>query len=140
MMPSLASVSANCASKVASAMSHAAVGRPLHAGDCRFLHLVEHAQHAGEPERVALGFLGVVLSGTLHPVEVSAGAEALAGAGDDDDADIAVDVHLYQRRGQILNQHVVEGIVPLGAVQRDDADAAVDFGKDGFGHHSSKNS
>ena len=64
-----------------------------------------------------------VVGGALHPVEVGAGAEALAAPGEHDDAHlVVVGIEGDAGGGQFGDQRVVEGIVPLGTVHPDRRD------------------
>ena len=66
-------------------------------------------------------------------LEVHAGAEAAARAGEDADGERVVAVELVQRGGDPLRHRAVDGVAGLGTVDRDDEDRVAALGQDG-GH------
>ena len=68
-------------------------------------------------------------------LEVHAGAEARAGAGDDADREVAVGVELVERRRHALGQRQVDRVARLGAVERDEQHAVAALGEDGLVGH-----
>ena len=77
----------------------------------------------------AVAALGDRLLGPQHAFSpcllghVHAAAEAAAGAGEDDDAHVAVRVRALDGVEPLRQHQVVEGVQPLGPVQRDGRDA-----------------
>ena len=96
----------------------------LDAGDDRRRARVDRLQHPEEAQRV----LDVLLVGEVDrralPVDVGAGAEALALAGEHDGARVA---DVGERLGQIPDQLRVERVAPLGPGERDSQDRPVAF-------------
>ena len=68
-------------------------------------------------------------------LEVHAGAEARARAGEDADREVAVGVELVERRGDPLGQRQVDRVARLGAVERDEQHAVAALGEDGLVGH-----
>ena len=108
-------------------------GRAVHRGDDRHpaLHHVHHDALAGvdrdTAERRVVGELADV-------VEVAAGGERPAVAGEHHGAGVTVDVDLRPQVGETLVQVVVDGVEVVGPVQADDADRAVGLDHDLVGH------
>ena len=63
-------------------------------------------------------------------LEVHPGAEALARAGEDADAQLVVAVELVERRGDALGERAVDRVARVGAVERDEQDAVAALGED----------
>jgi hypothetical protein len=96
----------------------------------------------GDPVVMRHGKLGLVAIGP-HALDVAAGAERRAGAGQQQHPDIRILAarldHVAQGRGQVIRHRVAR----LGAVQRDDGDAVADHAEQfvgagvdfGFGGH-----
>src|SRR5205823_5452707 len=85
----------------------------------------------GERAR-ALAFLGLV-----HRLDVAAGTEPLAGAGDDDDADVRIDRGPGDRVEQVVAQRPAEGVEPLGTVEREGGDAVLHLVEQALVAHAS---
>src|SRR5215212_8553208 len=66
-------------------------------------------------------------------LEVHAGAEALAGAGQDADGDVVGFVEVVERRGDAFGQRQIHGVARVGAVEGDEQDAVPALGEDGLG-------
>ncbi len=116
---------------------HAAAERgALHAGDGRLLHHRQRAQHVRQRAGVVLVVGDAVVGGALHPVEVGAGREAAAAAGEDDDADVLVAVEGDAGGRQLEDQVFVEGVVQFRPVHPDRRDRAVQFDFEGHEHVS----
>mmetsp|Transcript_5899 Transcript_5899/g.14484 ORF Transcript_5899/g.14484 Transcript_5899/m.14484 type:complete len:245 (-) Transcript_5899:1458-2192(-) len=110
--------------------AHAAgVDIALHAGDDRHRAAVDRPEHVGQPRGVGVVFGPAVASHGLHPVQVGAGAEGLALGREHDGAQLGVLAQRGERGRQFGDQHFVEGVADLGAVQRDAGDGAL--GRDG---------
>jgi hypothetical protein len=58
-------------------------------------------------------------------LEVIAGAESAAGAGEDDDPRVGIRLGLDERLVQVRQQRGSDRVEPFGAIQRDDTDGAV---------------
>ena len=130
-MPSRTSLVANCALSAAMAMSQAAT-RPTPPPSAAPLTMAitasgtrRGAQHQLERARVGAVALLVVGRGALHPVEVGAGREALAGAGQHDGAHGGVLAQRLEGVRQVRDQRLVERVVELRPVQGDPGDRAV---------------
>src|SRR4030095_14420585 len=93
----------------------------------RGLHLLEQADHVG------LGLEPVVLP-PAHLLEVAAGAERRAGAADHDGAHARVALARGEEPPQRFQEHRVERVSPLRAVQRDGRDAVGGRVQDLVGH------
>ena len=106
--------------EAAAAAEHVAV----HAGDDRSRARVERLQHLAESARVLDVLLVAQLDRRAHPLDVGAGAEALALAGQHNRARVAdVGERVAQRRDQVG----VERVPAVRSCERDAEDAAVAF-------------
>ena len=130
--PSLASDRQNFASRradrdVARGDQTGASGeyRAVHARDGRLGKAVERRQHQRERLGVGEVLIVAVLRHALHPVEVGAGAERRAVAGEDDDAHLVILPHGDERVVQLLDESIVERVAQLGPVERDACNAAL---------------
>ena len=105
----------------------------------RRVEVVEHDRRGiAEVELAGVGVEGAEASerplGAAHlGLEVEAGAEGPAGAGEHDHAHLAVAVGLQQVLGQRLQHRARDRVHPLGGVERDGRDVVGDFVED-FGH------
>ena len=95
---------------------------PLHARDHRRRTLVDRLEHPPHRVRVRDVLVEGELGRRAHPVDVGAGAEARALAGEHDRTR-AADVH--ERLCQLADQRGVERVAPVGTRQRDAQDVAV---------------
>ena len=97
----------------------------LDARDDGLRALGDGAQHRGEALGVG-AVVGLARRGhAAHPVQVSAGGERLALAGQHDDAHAAVRAELLEGGVQLGDQRLVEGVVHLRPRHRDGGDGAV---------------
>ena len=112
----------------------AAVGRTVHAGEGRFAEEVQGAHQLREAQRILAvgGFAGG--GHAAHPVQVGARGKGAAVAAQHDRAHRRVLVQGLERRGQIGDQAVVEGVVHGRPVQADPGDATASIDQDGIGH------
>ena len=67
-------------------------------------------------------------------LQVHAGAERAAGAGDHPGAELVVAVQLVHRGGDPLGRGPVDGVARLGPVERDEQDVLAPLGEDWVGH------
>ena len=86
------------------------------------LHVFAHLRHAGRRG-------GLIVEG----FQIIASAKRAAGAGQHDGARGGVGLSSLQLRVQIAQQIGVDGVQPLGPLQRDDADGAIGLQADGAG-------
>ena len=84
------------------------------------LHVFAHLRHAGRRG-------GLIVEG----FQIIASAKRAAGAGQHDGARGGVGLSSLQSRVQIAQQIGVDGVQPLGPLQRDDADGAIGLQADG---------
>ena len=100
-------------------------GRAVHGGDDRH-PAGDHARSrsAGRATSVSLAQVGV-LGELVDVVEVAAGGEGPAVAGEHGDPGVGVGVELREELGQALVQLVVGGVELVGPVEADDPDRAV---------------
>jgi hypothetical protein len=98
----------------------AAHRRTMDQGHGHLRQFVELAQHVGERQRVFL-IIGLgIEGGGLHPVQIGAGGEALAGpAQEDDPHPVLIRPQRLEHVRQGRNHFRIEGIVLVGTVQRD---------------------
>ena len=97
----------------------------MHARDGRFIQPVERRQHVSERARIAQVLFVAVARHALHPVEIRAGTERRAVAGQHDYTDIRIGVELGTGFRKRRDQRVVEGIAHLGPVERHPGDAVL---------------
>ena len=86
---------------------------------------VDRLEHLPQPPRVGDVLLVAELDRAAHPVDVGAGREALALAGEQHRAHVVADRR--ESLGQLRDQLGVEGVAPLGARHRDAEEIAVLF-------------
>jgi hypothetical protein len=75
------------------------------------------------------GRLAAAVVAAGHALDVAAGAEALAGAGEDDDLDLGVELGGRQLGGQRVVHRPAHGVARLGAVERQGEHARVQVGE-----------
>ena len=80
-------------------------------------------QHTRERQRIGLVVLQCAPSLAAHPVDISAGAEALAGAAQEHHAHVVGAFQRLEMLGQIGDHQFVERVVLIGPVERDHGDA-----------------
>src|SRR5467141_147691 len=97
--------------------------RAVHARDGRLGQAIERGEHVGKRPGIGEVFLVAVARHALHPVEIGAGAERRAVAGQHDDAGRFVSLELGKTILQGCNERVVKCIADLGPVERDPCDA-----------------
>jgi hypothetical protein len=89
----------------------ASQGVAVNPGDDRRRALVDCAEHRPEPQGVLHVLLVREVGRRAHPLDVGAGREGRAVAGQHDRADVA---HVTERVRQLADQVGVERVVPLG--------------------------
>src|SRR6267378_2623510 len=98
-------------------------GRAVNARDGRLGQAIERGEHVGKRARIGEVLLVAAARHALHPVEVGAGAEHRAIAGQHDDAGRFVSLELGKTILQGCNERLVKCIADLGPVERDPCDA-----------------
>ena len=93
-------------------------------GDDRFFHIDDAL---GDRVVATIEVLGELRDITryvplLEITKVLAGAEGFARAGDDDHAHVVIALGLLERILQLERELIVEGVIHLGAIERDRAD------------------
>ena len=104
-------------------------GRAVDGGDDR-LRRIPHGQQrqvAIRRDLLAQRPLAPTFLGLVHGLDVAAGAEALARAGDDDHAHVRIVAALEDGVVQIVTQSVAERVQALGAIQREGGDAVLEL-------------
>ena len=114
-----------------------AVGRPLHARDGRLGKLVQGRHQARQLARVVQIFLRRTGRRAPYPVEVGASAKTFPGRRQHDHAHPRIGLELEQAAGNFIDQQLVEGVMTLRFVERQNADGIIDLGNYRLIHKSS---